>query len=68
MGSVTNGSFASPLANAQYPFTAETAAGGFFIRVYNGISALSLFATAFVMLVVYDQCNVTPDSRQKVRR
>ena len=63
-----NGSFASPLANARHPFTPETAAGGFFTRAYNGSSALSLFATAFLTLVVYDQCKATRDSRQETGR
>lgn len=53
MASVVNGSFASPLANADYMSVSD---GGLLSRVYNGVSGLSVLVTIFLMLVAYDQC------------
>lgn len=51
-----NGSFASPLADAQYSPVGALPAGGLLSAVYNGISGFNLLMTAFTMLVAYDQC------------
>ena len=53
MASLMNGSFASPLANADFPDVADD---GLLSRVYNGMSGLSMFVTFMLMLVAYDQC------------
>lgn len=52
-----NGSYASPLANAQYLANSNEVAGGFLSRIY-GLNSFSLIATVFLMLVVYDQCKL----------
>lgn len=57
MASMVNGSFASPLANADYPTVAES---GILSQVYNSINALSVFVTFLLGLVVYDQCENLP--------
>lgn len=64
MASVLNGSFASPLANADFPAVSDD---GLLSRVYNGISGLSMFMTFLLMLVAYDQCELSPlnSSREK---
>ena len=53
---MTNGSFASPVADAQYSPVGALPAGGLLSAVYNGMSAFNLLMTAFTMLVAYDQC------------
>ena len=58
MATLVNGSFASPLANAPYPIVSQATAGGLLARVYNGTSGLSLFITAFLLVVAYDQCKL----------
>lgn len=55
---IVNGSFASPLANAQYPSTSALPSNGLFFQVYNGINGVSLIIFALLMLVAYDQCEV----------
>ena len=55
MAAVMNGSFASPIANADY-IALSPVDGGLFSRLYNGMSGLSLTVTVLVMLVAYDQC------------
>lgn len=56
MASVINGSFASPLANADFPSASD---GGLLSRVYNGVSGLSVFVTFLLILVAYDQCELS---------
>ena len=51
-----NGSFASPLANAEYPRSLDTPSGGFLGQMYNGLNGYSLVITSFLLLVAYDQC------------
>lgn len=53
MATVVNGSFASPLANADFPILSD---GGLLSRVYNATSGLSVFVTFLLILVAYDQC------------
>ena len=53
MASVVNGSFASPLANANLPVSSDS---GLLSRVYNGTSGLNAFITFLLILVAYDQC------------
>ncbi len=55
MASVVNGSFASPLANADYTSVSD---GGLLSRAYNGVSGLSVFVTFLLVLVAYDQCEL----------
>ena len=55
MAAVMNGSFASPIANADY-IALSSVDGGLFSKVYNGMSGLSLTVTVLLMLVAYDQC------------
>lgn len=55
MASVLNGSFASPLANADISAVSDD---GLLSRVYNGMSSLSMFVTFLLMLVAYDQCEL----------
>lgn len=56
----SNTSFASPLADAQYaPVQANAVVGGLLetvIKQTQGLSLLSVLLTAFIGLVVYDQC------------
>ena len=56
MAAMTNGSFASPLADAQYSPVGALPAGGLLSAVYNGLSGFNLLLAAFTMLVAYDQC------------
>ena len=59
MASNVNGSFASPLADAQHPLDFPFLSGGLVSRLYNGTNGLNifgLFVTAFLILVAYDQC------------
>ena len=53
MASIVNGSFASPLANADMPVISES---GLLSRVYNGANGLNIFIAFLLMLVAYDQC------------
>ena len=53
MASLVNGSFASPLADANYAALSD---GGLLSRVYNGVNPLSVFVTFLLMLAAYDQC------------
>lgn len=55
MASVMNGSFASPLANADYVSASD---GGLLSRAFNNISGLSVFVTFLLILVAYDQCEL----------
>lgn len=55
MASVVNGSFSSPLANADFPTVSD---GGLLSRVYNGMTGLSVFVTFLLILVAYDQCEL----------
>lgn len=55
MASSVNGSFASPLANADFPSVSD---GGLLSSVYNGVSGLSVFVTFLLILVAYDQCEL----------
>ena len=57
MAAVMNGSFASPIASADY-IALSPMDGGVFSRVYNGMSGLSLTVTVLLMLVAYDQCEI----------
>lgn len=60
MAAVVNGSFASPLANAQYPPASSTLpTNGLFSKVYNGTSGFNLLLTVFLILVAYDQCEIS---------
>lgn len=53
-----NGSFASPIASADYA-ALSPAEGGLLSRVYNGMSGLSVTVTLLLILVAYDQCEFT---------
>lgn len=55
---ILNGSYASPLANAEYPTSLHNVAGGFLFQIYDGFSGFSLITTILLMLVVYDQCKL----------
>ncbi len=51
-----NGTWASPVADAQYSQGLETGTGGFIGQIYSGLSGYSLCVTLFLLLVAYDQC------------
>ena len=53
MASVINGSFASPLANADFPAATD---GGLLSKMFEGLNGLSVFVTFVLALVLYDQC------------
>ena len=53
MASLVNGSFASPLANADYPAISDN---GLVSRIYSNTNGLSVFVTFLLALVAYDQC------------
>ena len=55
MAAIVNGSFVSPIANADYP-NLSPAEGGLLSRLYNGVSGLSATITVLLVLVAYDQC------------
>lgn len=57
MAALVNGSFASPIANADYT-SFSPADGGFLSRAYNGVSGLGVTITLLFSLVVYDQCEL----------
>lgn len=50
-----NGSFPSPLANADYVSASD---GGLLSRAFNSISGLSAFLTFLMILIAYDQCEL----------
>lgn len=52
MASLVNGSFASPLADANMRMVTE---GGWLARVYNGMSGLNVLISFLLVLVAYDQ-------------
>ncbi|KAF6220588.1 hypothetical protein HO133_003021 [Letharia lupina] len=54
MAALMNGSFASPIASADYT-ALSPAEGGLLSRVYNGMSGLSVTVTLLLILVAYDQ-------------
>lgn len=55
MAAVVNGSFSSPIANADYT-PISSGDGGLLSKVYNGMSGLSATVTVLLILVAYDQC------------
>ncbi|KAL9600040.1 MAG: hypothetical protein Q9219_003410 [cf. Caloplaca sp. 3 TL-2023] len=50
-----NGSFASPVADADYPRPIDTAGSGLIGQLYDGLNGYSLILTIFLLLVAYDQ-------------
>lgn len=54
MAAVVNGSFASPIANADYT-PSSPADGGLLSTAYNGMSGLNVTIAVLVILVAYDQ-------------
>lgn len=60
MATHINGSFASPLADAQYTAQLNLVAGGFLSRAYDGLSGLNILALIFLTVVLYDQCELCP--------
>lgn len=52
MASLVNGSFASPLADANMRIVTE---GGWLAKVYNGMSGLNVLISFLLVLVAYDQ-------------
>lgn len=57
MASVVNGSFASPLADANMPVVLDN---GLLSKVYNGMSGLNVCVSFLLVLVAYDQCKLLP--------
>ena len=55
MASLVNGSFASPLADANLRIVTE---GGWLAKVYNGMSGLNVLISFLLVLVAYDQCEL----------
>ncbi len=51
-----NGSFASPLANPDYPAPLHHEAAGLRSLVYDGLSGFNLVALLLLATVLYDQC------------
>ena len=63
----SNGSWASPIADAQYSQGLENNTGGFVGQIYDGLSGYSLFVTLFLLLVAYDQCTFALIHRCQLR-
>ena len=55
MASLVNGSFASPLADANLRIVTE---GGWLAKAYNGMSGLNVLISFLLVLVAYDQCEL----------
>ena len=55
MASLVNGSFASPLADANMRMVTE---GGWLAKVYNGMNGLNVLISFLLVLVAYDQCEL----------
>lgn len=53
-----NGSYASPLATAEYPAQLNNVTGGFLSQLYDGLNGWSIFAAILLVLVLYDQCKL----------
>jgi hypothetical protein len=51
-----NGTFASPLANPEYPAPLRHEAAGWLSLVYDGLSGFNLVALLLLATVLYDQC------------
>ncbi|KAL8987212.1 MAG: hypothetical protein Q9177_003555 [Variospora cf. flavescens] len=51
----TNGSFASPVANADYPASFDDGPEGILTQLYRAVNGYSLVITTFLLLVAYDQ-------------
>ena len=58
VAATVNGSFTSPLANAEYSATVNANAGGVFVRVYDGMNGFTVFASLLLCLIAYDQCKL----------
>lgn len=67
MAVAVNGSFASPIANADYT-SFSPADGGLLSRVYNGMNGLSVTVTVLLILVAYDQCEFAIVSKARTAR
>ena len=61
MASLVNGSFASPLADANLSLRIVTE-GGWLAKVYNGMSGLNVLISFLLVLVAYDQCELLHDA------
>ena len=61
MASLVNGSFASPLADAN-PSLRIVTEGGWLAKVYNGMSGLNVLISFLLLLVAYDQCELLHDA------
>lgn len=62
MDTVFNGSFTSPLANADLHIPRDLDGAGLLSSVYNGVSGWNAVLTLILALVAYDQCEASPVS------
>ena len=58
MDNVVNGSFTSPLANANLRTDRDVDSAGLLSSVYNGVSGWNAALTLLLTLVIYDQCEI----------
>lgn len=68
MAAVSNATFASPLANADYTAAPNAAAGGLLFRLYDGMNGFNVFASLLLVLIAYDQCECARSGDGIVRR
>jgi hypothetical protein len=62
METVLNGSFTSPLANANLHLARQSDSSGFLSSLYNGVSGWNAALALLLALVAYDQCRFSPAS------
>jgi sterol 22-desaturase len=60
-----NGSFFSPLADAQYPID-PSALSGIIGSIVDGLNGWTVAITLFLGLVLYDQCEFTQTQREEL--
>jgi hypothetical protein len=60
MAAVLNGSFTSPLANADLRLPRDSNSSGLLSKVYNDVNGWNIALVFVLALVAYDQCQISP--------
>ena len=66
MAATINGSFSSPIADAQYPLGAAISDGGLLSQLYNGMNFMSVTVSLLLVLVAYDQRELSLPGRAQL--
>ena len=68
MESVLNGTFASPLANADRPLPNDPEGDSLLSTIYNGVNIWNVFLAILAVLVTYDQGRKPGRANIQIRR